>query len=145
MTLIKVVLVVAFLAIVLWAFRNRQRVGLRAGVRVLIVVLAALGVASVVQPGLTQEAADLLGVTRGTDLVLYLLVVIFALTSAGFYFRFREVDRRLVDIVRADAVRTAVAQQGVPGARLAGPVDGPDDDARPSPPLPRVDPGDTPA
>ena len=38
---IKVILVVAFIVILFWAFRHRRRVGLRAGTRVALLVLTA--------------------------------------------------------------------------------------------------------
>jgi hypothetical protein len=114
MNLIKILLVVAFLGALIWAFRNRGRVGIRAGARLVLVLLTAVAIASVINPNLPQGAADLVGVTRGTDLVLYVLVIVFVLTSAGIYFRFRELERRLVDVVRASAVQNAISAQGLP-------------------------------
>jgi small membrane protein len=113
MSAIKVVLILG-IAFLLWAFRNRTRVGLRAGARLLILSLAVLAVASIIDPAITQAAADLLGVTRGTDLLLYLLILVFAATMTGMYFRFRDLERRLAGIVRAAAIREAVASQGMP-------------------------------
>jgi hypothetical protein len=116
MTIIKVILVAAFLGAMVWAFRNRGRVGIRASARIIIVLITMIAIASVIDPSITQRAASFVGVTRGTDLVLYLLVIVFVLTSAGMYFRFRELERRLVDVVRATAIQNAVSFQGVPGA-----------------------------
>jgi len=115
MNLIKILLVLSFLAALLWAFRNRSRVGLRAGFRIGAVLLTALAIASVVNPGITVDAAHLVGVSRGTDLTLYALIVVFVFTSIGTYFRFREQERRLVEVVRATAIRETVALQGLPG------------------------------
>jgi hypothetical protein len=113
MTAIKIVLVLAIIGMV-WAFRNRSRVGLRAGARLAAIVLVILAIVSVIDPTITQRAAEELGVTRGTDLLLYLLVLVFAATSLGFYFRFRELERRLADLARAEAIREAVSVQGMP-------------------------------
>lgn len=122
MTLIKLVLVVAFIGLFVWAFRNRARVGLRAGARVAMFAFTAMAVASILWPNITQVMADFLGVTRGTDLVLYALVVTFFVTSVGSYFRFREQDRKLVEVVRANAIREAILTQGSPGADGSGDV-----------------------
>ncbi|MCW2491848.1 MAG: hypothetical protein JWN47_1212 [Frankiales bacterium] len=119
MTLIKVVLVLSFLGLVVWAFRNRGRVGLRAGTRLLALILTAAAITSVLQPDIAQRAANVLGVTRGTDLVLYGLTVVFVLTSVGTYFRFREQDRRLVEIVRSGAIRDSILSEGMPGSKNA--------------------------
>jgi hypothetical protein len=115
-TLIKIVLVASFLILLVWAFRNRGRVGLRAGARIMVFAFTLFAIASVLQPNITQVLANLLGVTRGTDLVLYGLAVAFFVTSFGTYLRFREQDRRLVEIVRVSAIREAVATQGMPSS-----------------------------
>jgi len=115
MNLIKVLLILSFLGVLVWAFRNRARVGLRAGTRLAAVVLAGVAIASIINPNIAQRTADFVGVTRGTDLILYLLIVVFIMTGVGTYFRFREQERRLVDIVRANAIRDAILSQGMPG------------------------------
>jgi hypothetical protein len=118
MIAIKIVLILA-IAMMFWAFRNRSRVGLRAGARVAVILLAVLAAVSILQPSVAQAAADQVGVTRGTDLLLYLLVMVFAASSLGFYFRFRELERRLADLTRAQAIREAVSVQGLPRAGAA--------------------------
>jgi hypothetical protein len=115
MTWIKILLIVSFLALLGWGFRHRAHVGLRAGMRLAAIALTGAAIASIINPNLTTSAANLVGVTRGTDLVLYLFIVIFIATSIGTYFRFREQDRRLVEVVRASAIREAVLSQGLPG------------------------------
>ena len=79
------------------------------------VALTGLAITSIVDPNLTVDAAHAVGVTRGTDLVLYVLVVVFVFTSIGTYFRFREQERRFVQVVRASAIRESLLVQGVPG------------------------------
>jgi small membrane protein len=116
MNIIKVILVVSFLGAMVWAFRNRGRVGIRAGARIIIVLITLVAIASIIAPNIPQRVADFVGVTRGTDLVLYLLVIVFVLTSVGTYFRFRDLERRFVDLVRASAIQNAVAVQGSPAS-----------------------------
>jgi small membrane protein len=121
MIAIKIVLIMAIIGM-FWAFRNRSRVGLRAGARLAVLLLAVLAAVSIIQPSVAQRAADELGVTRGTDLLLYLLVMVFAASSLGFYFRFRELERRLADLTRAQAIREAVSVQGMPRGGVSAPV-----------------------
>lgn len=116
MTPIKGLLISAILAVLVWAFRHRARVGLRAGIKLAAAALAGVGVAAVADPGLTQDLANLVGVTRGTDLMLYVLVVVFAFTQAGTYFRFRELEVRFAKTVRAQAISQAVERDGPPGS-----------------------------
>lgn len=105
---IKVILVASFLGMLVWGFRNRARVGLRAGARVAVLGVIALAVTSVVDPDVAQWAAELVGVTRGTDLVLYLALVLFAVISIAQFMRFRDVEYRLSLIVRARALERVI-------------------------------------
>jgi len=119
---IKIPLVVVALLLLVVLFRNRQRVELRAGTRLAAIGLVALAVASIIYPDLTQDAAQFLGVTRGTDLLLYILVVVFVFTTLGLYFRLRETDQRLLRLARALAIDVAV-REGEPGSpRPSGPA-----------------------
>jgi hypothetical protein len=111
---IKLVLVVLVLALLVWAFRNRNRAGIRASGRIAILLLAAVAIASVLDPNITSAVARMLGVTRGTDLVLYLLVMAFAFTSAGLYFRSKSLETKLGAVVRQVAINEALSRDGVP-------------------------------
>jgi hypothetical protein len=115
MTWIKIILVLSFLGLLGWGFRNRTRVGLRAGMRVIALLLTGLAIVSVIEPSITTKVANRVGVARGTDLILYIFIVIFVATTIGTYFRFRAQERRLVDIVRAMAIRDAILTSGLPG------------------------------
>jgi small membrane protein len=112
---IKLVLVTSFLLLLVWAFRNRRRVGLQAGGRLLAVGVAVLAVASVLHPDLTQWIAERLGVTRGTDLVLYLFIVVASTTAVFSRLRARDLEHRLREVVRVMALRDAALMNGLPG------------------------------
>lgn len=113
MSIIKAILVLAIVVVALWALRHRDRVGLRAGGRLLLLAVGALGVLSVAIPDITQRAADAVGVQRGTDLVLYGLIITFAFTSASLYFRQRDLENRFATLTRALAIHQAVTPQDV--------------------------------
>ncbi len=49
----------------------------------------------------------MVGVARGTDLLLYVLVVVYVLTTSGLYFRVREGDQRLRRLAREMALERA--------------------------------------
>lgn len=120
MHLIKVLLLLSFVALLVYGFRQRRRVGLRAGTRVMVLLLATFAVASVIDTGIPQRLASAVGVTRGTDLVLYVLVVVFVLTSTGLYFRARRIEDRLADLVRSVALAEALRSGGPGGAPSGG-------------------------
>ncbi|MBK9475284.1 MAG: DUF2304 domain-containing protein [Tetrasphaera sp.] len=109
---IKVPLILAVLLVMVALFQRRQRVEFRAGSRLLALGLGMLAVLSVAFPGIPQAVADRLGVARGTDLILYMLIVVFVLTSLGLYFRLREADERLRRLARSMAIERALNEQG---------------------------------
>jgi hypothetical protein len=113
---IKIPLVVAAILILVMVFRYRQRVELRAGSRLLALGLGAVAVISIIDPDIPQALANALGVARGTDLILYLLIVVFVLTTLGLYFRVRETDHHLRRLVRSIAVEEAIRKDGPPGS-----------------------------
>ena len=116
MTPIKGLLIAAILGVLVWAFRHRGGVAMRAGIKLAAIALALVALAAVADPWLTQDLANLLGVTRGTDLMLYVLVVVFAFTQAGTYLRFKDLEMRFSRAVRAQAIAEAVERDGPPGA-----------------------------
>ena len=121
MTLIKPILVLAFLGLLLWGFRHRSSVGIKAGIKMVAVGLTGFAIAAVVYPHITQRMADLVGVTRGTDLVLYTLVIVFGFAQAGTYLRFRTLEVRMARIVRMKAIQDAVREGGLPAGQAPGP------------------------
>lgn len=116
MSVIKAILVVAIVAAALWALRHRENVGLRAGGRLLLFAVGALAIVSVAVPDITQKAADAVGVQRGTDLVLYGLIITFVFTSAGLYFRQRDLEYRFATLTRALAIHQAVEPADLTGS-----------------------------
>ena len=66
--------------------------------------------------------AHVLGVGRGTDLVLYALVVAFTAGMFSMYQRFRVVDRRYTELARTVAIREAELVNRERGLRTDGPT-----------------------
>ena len=59
------------------------------------------------EPGWTVVAANLVGVQRGTDLVLYVFVLAFLGVSFYFYARSVRLERQLTELVRHVAISEA--------------------------------------
>lgn len=105
--IIKLLLILAVLALLAYSVRSRPGVRLQAGKRVGLVLFAAVNVVAVLRPDDVTELARLIGVGRGTDLVLYLLVIAFFLGTLSTYMRFKVVDRRYTELARVMAIREA--------------------------------------
>lgn len=116
MTLIKLLLLAAIVLIGLLAFRGSRKaihtVVWRAYV-VLVVLAAGL---SVLFPDLLTRVAGLLGVGRGADLLLYVLVVTFMLVSVVLFRRITQLERRYTELARLVAVQQARAPHSVASA-----------------------------
>lgn len=105
--LIQFLLVLAVLIILVVFVRSSNAVYVQASKRVALVLFALVNVYAVMRPDDLSAIARLVGVGRGTDLVLYALVVAFMAGMFSFYQRFRVVDRRYTELARTVALREA--------------------------------------
>jgi hypothetical protein len=117
--LIQVLLVLAVLLILFVFVRSSNAVYVQASKRVALVLFAVANVYAVMRPDDLSALAKLVGVGRGTDLVLYALVVAFMAGMFSFYQRFRVVDRRYTELARTVAIREAEVVNAERGLRPA--------------------------
>ena len=108
--MIKVLLLVSFAGVALAAARlgpsPRHLLLRRAAV---VASFVAVGVA-VLFPDMVTALANLVGVGRGTDLVLYALVVVSVAVWLGVYRRIVDMESRIAHLVRAQALAVADAE-----------------------------------
>ena len=76
--------------------------------RLFFIVQFFVGAVFVVFPDLSSQIGKLLGVGRGTDLVLYFLVVLFYMTVLLFIAAIRRLERRQTIILRQLALKDAI-------------------------------------
>lgn len=76
------------------------------------------GAIGVVFQDLSMRVAAWFHVGRGADLLLYFSVLCGVLVTANFYFRFKQTERQMTDIVRRLAILTA--QKPASGEREPG-------------------------
>jgi hypothetical protein len=100
---IKVVLTLALA--VLWVYALVQRVAPRS-VRVGTAVVVMMGVYFVWLPDHTTLLANWLGVGRGTDLVIYVWILLSFAVGLNLSFKIRALRREITDLTRAIAVAT---------------------------------------
>jgi len=104
--LIQVVLIVVVIAVAARLFRSRgeRSQALR---RIGLVLFAAFAVVSIIFPDVWNQIARLVGVGRGTDVVLYALVVAFLSFAGTTYLRFRDMETRYTRLARRIALDDA--------------------------------------
>jgi small membrane protein len=105
--LIQFLLVLAVLTIMYVFVRSSGTIYVQASKRIALVLFALANVYAVMRPDDLSVIAHFLGVGRGTDLVLYALVVAFMAGMFSMYQRFRVVDRRYTELARTVAIREA--------------------------------------
>jgi hypothetical protein len=130
--LIKVLLLVGIAAIAVLTLRiapGARHLALR---RIGVLLFALVAVGSVLAPDAWNAVAAFVGVGRGTDLLLYGLIILFLGSMATTYRRFRGMESTYTVLARRialdEAFGTGPALAGGPGTSPAGTAD----DARPS-------------
>ncbi|QFZ23949.1 DUF2304 domain-containing protein [Saccharothrix syringae] len=107
MMLIQYVLVLFSIALLVLFLRKRGTTKSAAGVKLAFLLFVAFGIYAVLRPGDVTVVAGWLGVGRGTDLLLYALVVVFTFATLNVYLRFKELELRYARLARSIALRNA--------------------------------------
>ena len=122
--LIQVLLIVVVVAVAARLFRSR---GARSQAvrRLGLLLFAAFAVVSILFPTLWNRIAVIAGVGRGTDMVLYALVVAFLSFTVTTYLRFRDFEARYTRLARRLALDEAQRDFPTSGGDLGDVLDQP--------------------
>lgn len=102
--IVKLLLIGSVLAVLVWVMRARPSNQRLAVTRIASIAITTCWILAVLNPEGVSWIANRIGVGRGTDLVLYVLVVVFTITSVGQYQRLRRMDDRIAELARAEAL-----------------------------------------
>lgn len=108
--IIKFVLILGAVAGTLWLLRGTRHAGRLAITRLCSLAFALTWIIAVLFPDLVTAAANAVGVGRGTDLLMYALVLVVLFTAVSQYRRTRELETQIADLTRALALSSP--QQG---------------------------------
>jgi hypothetical protein len=117
--IIKWLLVPALVAAVFLSLRARSSLKGQARRKILAAVTVLAGVVAVLFPDLLQVAAEAVDVHRGTDLLLYGLVLVIIYMVGSSSVRFREQEARVVLLARQVALAEAEARMSLGASRAA--------------------------
>lgn len=130
-TWIQPLLIVAVLLLLVYLLRSRSTAQAKAWVKLGFVVFVVAGIYAILRPNDTTTLAHWLGLGRGTDLMLYALIIAFAFTTLSTYLRFKDLELRYSRLARAVALRGAEPPSDDIAPELAPEeVDGPSDPVR---------------
>lgn len=124
--IIQIVLVLALCALMVYFLKNRNTMRLRAGMRLFFITFLIFAVAATLRPNWVNVVAHFFGVGRGSDLMLYGLVVAFIFFVMNTHLKFKDQERRITTLVRHIAITEAKSgkkpsgdETGSAGARIA--------------------------
>jgi hypothetical protein len=107
MNWIQVLLIAAVVALLVYLLRSRTNAKAKAWVKVGYVVFVIAAIYAIIRPDDTTVLANWLGVARGTDLLLYALIIAFVFTTLSTYLRFKELELKYARLARAVALEGA--------------------------------------
>jgi hypothetical protein len=113
MNWIQALLIGSVLALLVYLLRSRRSARSKAWVKVGYVLFVIAGIYAILRPNDTTVVANWVGVDRGTDLMLYLLVVAFVFTTLSAYMRFKDLELKYARLARAVALQTARVPEDV--------------------------------
>jgi small membrane protein len=104
-------LITAIIALLIYLLRSRRSAQSKAWVKVGYLAFVLGGVYAVLRPNDTTVLAHWVGVDRGTDLMLYALIIAFSFTTLSTYLRFKDLELRYARLARAIALEGAQVPQ----------------------------------
>lgn len=116
--IIKILLIAGIATAALWALRNGTSTAHLALRRLLGASFVAVAALSVIFPDAVTWLANRVGVTTGTNLVLYVLVVAFLFVAIALYQRIHLLERQLIRLAQEVAL---AAQMDPTQGQVSGP------------------------
>ncbi len=104
---VQVILILAAVGALVYFVRRQHNIRIRASKRIAFFLFIALNIYAVLLPDHITWIAQQFGIGRGTDLVVYLLVVAFVFGMLNTYLRQREISEHLTNLARTVAIREA--------------------------------------
>lgn len=104
MIVIQVILIIAFGILLIKALTSPNSASIRAWKKILACLFAALAIFAVLFPEILDDAAHLVGVGRGADLLLYALSMVFLAYVLNQYLQAKEAQKRINALARKVAI-----------------------------------------
>jgi hypothetical protein len=114
--IIRILLLLGLASIGWFIFLRRNRLPLHI---MTVFGLIGAGAIAVVFPGVTDDAARLVGVGRGADLVTYIAIIAVMFVLLHYYTKFVDLQRQLTEVARELAILRAEVDRVAPPAKPA--------------------------
>lgn len=107
MIVIQIILIVGFLFLLVRLLSNPNGHQIRAWTKVGGILFSLLAIGVVLFPESANDVAEFVGVTRGADLLLYLLTLCFIFFVLNVYVKGKQENRQIVQLARKIAILEA--------------------------------------
>jgi hypothetical protein len=104
--MIKFILIVALLVILGYALAQRKKI---AGLSLAMAAICLVGILFVFLPDMATEIANILGVGRGTDLIIYFFIVLTLAITLNLHLKLRSAQETATELARAIALLNSKA------------------------------------
>lgn len=105
---IKLILILALTALGVYIVKRMGTIHMMAWKRIAFLAFILFGIVSVIYPSIIDSLAKEIGIGRGADLLLYLMVIAFLFVTINFYLKFRKLELRQNKIIS----RIAIIEKG---------------------------------
>lgn len=109
--IIQILLIIILFFVLLNFIRHRNNVKTKAYKSISFLIFLALSIIFIIEPNILNSIANFVGVGRGADLLLYILIVLFIYQSINDYFREKENRNKTVLIVRKLSILEAMKEK----------------------------------
>lgn len=113
MDIIKIILLVPLILLIIFIL---TRLKSQLAFRLSLIFVLLSGVVFVLFPSVTNQLAELVGVGRGADLIIYLSIVFFFLFGIMVYSKIRKLQENHTELIRQIAIRDA--KKGGSGVKI---------------------------
>jgi small membrane protein len=105
--IIRIILIITIAGILLWLLAQGTSTRGQAWNKLIGLIALIFGIVAIIFPTLTTRVAHLVGVGRGTDLLLYCLTVIFMMVTLTQYMHRKEDQQKIIKLSRHIALLEA--------------------------------------
>lgn len=102
--IIKTILIVAIIAVAVNFIKSRSSLKTKAYKKLTLILLIPFSIYAVLYPDALTRLANLVGVGRGADLLLYFIAIIVLFTAFNNYVKDRENNKKTVILARKIAI-----------------------------------------
>lgn len=125
--IIQVILITMISLTLFFSVRKRGSSGFQASEKVHFVSFLVVSVLAVIMPDRLSGIARMVGVGRGADLLLYLLILAFVFVVQNSYLKFKDLEKKITELARQVSLNEAMKADRIGACGLPQVTGGPRD------------------